>query len=274
MEQDRARDKEEDAGSAAQRLPFSSPALHDQAATFTPPMQARQGLLASTGSFSNPKRQSLGVAARFSSTFHGTPGGSDFASPLVNARVREALKEITASPSPKVSTLVEQIRENLARQDEAAESHAQLQLRRSEMLAESAKVRAMRKKRVDVAERELELAKNATVASERRLRQSMEQAQAARHSYNELLAKPGTNPLAVEEAKVAADKEEALLKEAHLLHKTRVEEEHRAKVAADAALAEHQDAVRSEEQFLSEAAAEDAEFERKMGMSPGQTETV
>ncbi len=120
---------------------------YDEGAASTPPTQTRALGFSSTFSAGH-KRISLGAVAAtnlaFSSSFNTrsalTTNAADLSSHGVNPRVAQALKEITTSPSPKVSALVEQIKEKVKRNEAAAQRYAQLQRHRSAMLADAAKV--------------------------------------------------------------------------------------------------------------------------------------
>lgn len=223
---------------------------YDEGAASTPPVQART--LGFSATFSGQKKQTLGAAAaagRFSSSFSSrdpqTP--TDTSSPNLNPRVAQALKEITTSPSPKVSALVEKIKEKVKKNEAAAERNAQLQMHRSAMLADAAKVRAVRKKRADAAETDFRLAQLATKEAGDHLQAMQQRAAAARHTYNELQRRPSAPAGTLSEAQGLADREEAALAAAHTHHQARMAEEDRARAAAETAHAEHQDAVRNEE---------------------------
>jgi len=189
------------------------------------------------------QRHELAAAAQ-SPAGGGTPRTPAEASPHVQA----AFKEIVASPSPKVSALVERLKQKEAKQVEAIFFEREREQKRTAMLAEAQKVRAARKKAAEESEANFKMAEELCAEADSELARQRQKSEAARHTYNELLAKrDGTSSSA---ARGASQAEEEALMAAEKKHKQRIKEAELARAAMAAARAEHDKALRMEQAFL------------------------
>jgi hypothetical protein len=159
------------------------------------------------------------------------------AAPNNSPHVQAAFKEIVASPSPKVSALVERFKHKEALIVEAAVVEKEREQKRAAMLAEAQKVRAARKKAVEDSEAKFNRAEQLRVEADSAL---------ARVSG-------GGGPSA---ALGGSELEVQVLVDAERMHKQRIKE---AELAKAAMTAEHDKAIRMEQAFLTIHARNDDE---------------
>jgi len=162
--------------------------------------------------------------------------------------VQAAFKEIVASPSPKVSALVERFKHKEALHVEAAVVEREREQKRAAMLAEAQKVRAARKRAAEDSEAKFKRAEQLRAEADSALAKQRERSAAARHTYNELAAKRGVGGNSA--ALGASETEDEALADAERIHKQRIKEAELAKAAMTAARAEHDKAIRMEQAFL------------------------
>jgi hypothetical protein len=168
------------------------------------------------------------------------------AAPNNSPHVQAAFKEIVASPSPKVSALVERFKHKEALIVEAAVVEKEREQKRAAMLAEAQKVRAARKKAVEDSEAKFNRAEQLRVEADSALAKQRERRRASGGG--------GTSA-----ALGASEQEDQALVDAEKMHKQRIKEAELAKAAMTAARAEHDKAIRMEQAFLTIHARNDDE---------------
>ena len=173
------------------------------------------------------------------------------AAPNNSPHVQAAFKEIVASPSPKVSALVERFKHKEALIVEAAVVEKEREQKRAAMLAEAQKVRAARKKAVEDSEAKFNRAEQLRVEADSALAKQRERRRASGGG--------GTSA-----ALGASEQEDQALVDAEKMHKQRIKEAELAKAAMTAARAEHDKAIRMEQAFLTiDARSDDGGPERE-----------
>lgn len=212
--------------------------------------------LGATGALAH--RHELAVSAAQSPA--GTPHTPAQASPHVQA----AFKEIVASPSPKVSMLVERLKQKEAKHVEAIVVERDREQKRAAMLAEAQKVRAARKKAAVESEANYAKAEELRAEADSELARQRQKSEAARHNYHELVAKRDGSSTSASHG--ANQIEEQALIAAEKKHKQRVKEAERARAAMTAARAEHDKALRMEQAFL------DVQSEKGSGPYPPESQ--
>ena len=205
------------AGDVMRMEQHTTPTLHGNNEQYTTPMLHgnRASLL---------QRQAMSASAARVAMAAGTPCTPGKASIMAQA----AFKEILASPSPKVSSLVERIRVKEAENVERAVAEQELEKKRTAMLAEAQKVREIRKKAADESKAAFRLAE--------RLRAEADQELAEQRKWDQ--------------ASIHRAKRNGALFAAEEKCKQRAQEAELARAAMDSALAEHEKAVRVEQSFL------------------------
>jgi hypothetical protein len=177
---------------------------------------------------------------------HALSATAAAAAPNNSPHVQAAFKEIVASPSPKVSALVERFKHKEALIVEAAVVERQREHKRAAMLAEAQKVRAARKRAVEDSEAKFNRAEQLRVEADSALAKQRERRRASGGG--------GTSA-----ALGGSELEDQALVDAERMHKQRIKEAELAKAAMTAARAEHDKAIRMEQAFLTIHARSDDE---------------
>ena len=203
-------------------------------------------------------RHSLAASAAATARQAGTPGTPGMASPHVQA----AFKEIVASPSPKVSTLVERLKQKEAKHVEVRVIERGREQKRAAMIAEAHKVRQARKKAVEESEAKFDEAEQMRKQADSELAKQRQRCDAARHTYNELAS--SRESVGRSTALGESEKQDCALLAAEEKHKQRVKQAEIARAAMTAARAEHDKALRMEQAFLDINSRPDSEAKLEM----------